>query len=72
MKAVKMNHMIAGKYVKLLFRDGFGFLDERTGEFASWDGNVPYVLRTKKLAQACIMEGWPEDLRRVRLDPINA
>jgi len=66
LKAVNMKwYRFATKGGKFAMH-GFGMVDTETNEFASFDGKVPYVLRTKKLIESCIADGWPEKMLRVK------
>lgn len=62
-KAVNMKDYKFGKHENIFYK-GFGMLDTESNTFVSFDGATPYVLRTKKIIQSCIDEGWPETLKR--------
>ena len=54
MKAVNMKNFRFGTGYTCFYFSGFGMYDEETKTFVSADGRMPYVLRTKKLVEACI------------------
>ena len=63
-KVVNMKNYRFGKLGNIAYT-GFGMLDTTSNTFLSFDGKTPYVLRTKKIIQACIDGGWPESMKRV-------
>lgn len=66
MKAVNMKGYKFGSGSYKFTMNGFGMFDTETEEFVSFDGKIPYVLRTKKLTEICIEGKWPEKLKRVK------
>lgn len=66
LKAVNMKGYKFGTKGYKFSMNGFGMVNPETNEFASFDGKVPYVLRTKKLIESCIDGGWPEKMLRVK------
>ena len=69
MKAVNMKNYRFGTKGFAFMMEGFGMYDEETDSFASIDGRVPYVLRTKKAIEACIEADFPNVVCRRRVKP---
>lgn len=65
LKAINIKGYRFGRNANQWYSDGFAMLDTETDTFVSLDGFTPYILRTKKLVQACIDAGWPETMKRV-------
>ena len=57
MKVVNRKGYRFGKLANIEYI-GFGAIDERTGEFLSYDGKAPYVLQRKKIMQSVLDAGW--------------
>ena len=65
MKAVNMKNYkfrkTAGGFT--YYFNGFGIYDEETESFVSVDGKKPFVLDRKYIAESCIKDGWPQNVK---------
>ena len=64
-KAVNMKDYRFGKLGNIHYT-GFGMINTETKEFYSFDGKLPYVLRTKRIMESCIAGGWFETMKTVK------